>query len=173
MVDGSGRPDEDDFQDAAKTLFPLAYVMKFLVKGKNPDHDYVVMPMEVQWNLDRLKKGSRRFRWTMMIMQPSFVTEETLAEAKQVLLDKKKELPKADSVRIESIEEGICAQIMHIGPTGEPMDEHFNKMVSEIRSQGYDTAPDAHDIYFSDYRRTAPEKLKTLMRIKIWKKDYS
>ena len=77
MVDGAGKPDRQEFQDAASTIYPVAYTLKFMVR-KQQGIDYRVMPMEVRWFVNREK---RQFKWTMMLMQPEMVTDELFAEA--------------------------------------------------------------------------------------------
>ena len=76
MIDGNGLPEEQNFINAASTIFPLAYVIKFIEKGRHPENDYVVMPMEVQWKLDRKESGSKRYYWTMMVMQPDIINKD-------------------------------------------------------------------------------------------------
>jgi len=75
---------------AAQTLFPVAYVSKFILKQENPKEDFVVMPMEVKWRLNRDEYGSKRYSWTMMILQPRAITKEIIAEAVEALMKKKK-----------------------------------------------------------------------------------
>jgi hypothetical protein len=169
MIDGKGHPEEANFQDAARTLFPVAYVTKFIVKGRALQNDYVVMPMEVKWKLDRNEKGSKRYAWTMMIMQPAFITSADIHEAIAELEKKKKEVPLSLSVRLDAYEEGLCAQIFHKGPYGEPMERTFDLLKTDVAKRGYEWEKDSHDIYFNDVRRVPPEKLKTLIRVRIWK----
>ena len=76
------------------------------------------------------------------------------------------------SLRFETLNEGLCAQIMHIGPYGKPMDDSFDVLKKHVIEKGYKPATDSHDVYFNDIRRTAPEKLKTLIRITIKNKSF-
>jgi hypothetical protein len=78
MMDGRGKPDGKQFPLAAGTLFPLAYTIKYMVRFAQ-DVDFHVMPMEVCWQVNREKK---EFGWTMMLMQPEYVTAEMVAEAR-------------------------------------------------------------------------------------------
>ena len=169
MIDGKGLPEETNFQDAASTLFPIAYITKFIVKGRDSQKDYVVMPMEVKWKLNRNESGSKRYAWTMMIMKPAFVSLENIHEAIAELNRKKKELPLISSFRVDAYEEGLCAQIFHKGPYGEPMERTFDLLKTDMTERGYEFEKDSHDIYFNDPRRVPPEKLKTLIRVRIWK----
>jgi hypothetical protein len=79
LMDGKGKPDGSGFQQAASTLFPLAYTLKWAVRLER-DIDFHVMPMEVQW---RVNREAKEFKWTMMLMQPEYVTAEMVAEARQ------------------------------------------------------------------------------------------
>lgn len=169
MVDGKGLPGEQNFIDACGTIFPVAFVAKFIAKAKWPEKDYVVPPLEVKWKLDRSQAGSKRFCWTMMVMQPEHITKDLISQATSELKRKKKELPLGSSLRSGTLEEGLCAQILHKGPYGKPMDETFAILKSEMEKLGYDHENDSHDIYFNDSRKVKPEKLKTLIRVKIWK----
>ncbi len=162
MLDGRGKPDGSAFQQAASTLYPLAYTLKFMVRAEC-DMDYHVMPMEVRWRVNREKK---EFGWTMMLMQPEEVTAERVAAARQRVL------PKVDAaalerVRFELFTEGICVQFLHIGPY-EGMDAALERMIVLAESQGY-TVPfrNAHDIYLNDARKTKPENLKAVMRLAV------
>jgi hypothetical protein len=171
MVSGEGRPDEEPFQWAARTLYPVAYVSKFLLKAAKPEEDFTVMPMEVKWKLDRSRHGSDRYAWTMMIMQPDCIDEALVDEAIAVLRRKKKELPYGARLRLGTYEEGLCAQILHVGPYEEPMERSFALVKASLSNQGYLSEPDSHDIYFNDVRRTAPEKLRTIIRVRVWKQN--
>jgi len=173
MVSGAGLPREEPFTLAARTLYPVAYRVKFMIKAENPEEDYVVMPMEVKWRLDRDKHGSGRYRWTMMIMQPDCVDQSRIQRAIETLKNKKKYLPYLDRLRFRSFSENLCGEILHIGPYKETMEDTFHLLKQELTLRGYDWEPDAHDVYFNDIRRTPSDKLKTLMRLRIWEKGTS
>ena len=166
MMDGRGKPSGASFQEAASTLYPLAYILKFMVRAAR-DIDYHVMPMEVRWRVNRQKK---EFAWTMMLMQPEYVTEELTAEARQ------KVLPKVDAallerVRFESFAEGMCVQFLHMGPY-DGMDSALETMLAVAEVQGYVVpARNAHDIYLNDVRKTKPENLKSIMRLPVVRKE--
>jgi hypothetical protein len=168
MLSGRGRPEDEAFQRGVQTLMPAAYVMKFLWKARRPGEDFAVMPLEVKWRLDRARRGSERFRWTMMILQPDALDGGILREAREWLARKKKILPHPDRLCVQSFEEGLCGQMLHVGPYGKPMDAAFGRLKQTIEEAGCQPEPDSHDVYFNDVRRTPPEKLRTLMRVRIW-----
>jgi hypothetical protein len=107
-----------------------------------------------------------RLIWTLMIMQPPFVTPALFDEIRIAQRDKKK-LAALDRVRFETLDEGVCAQVMHIGPfDAEPAT--FERMHAFIEEKGYERRElGHHEIYMSDFRKAAPEKLKTVLRVRI------
>ncbi len=166
MIDGAGDPNvSPEYQQAMEALFSLSYALKFRIK-KDIGADYVVMPLEGLWWTDDPSQFSMTnkaiWKWTAMIMQPEYVTlelfEEVLAEVRR-----KKGLPALDRVRFETLHEGLSAQIMHIGPYAaeEPT---IARLHGFIRDNGYELNGKHHEIYLSDPRRTAPGKLKTVIR---------
>jgi hypothetical protein len=167
MIDGRGDPNTSPEYDAAfAPLYATAYMLKFYSKlelGK----DYAVMPPEGLWWI----KGKRTFSmedksawsWTMMILQPDWITPKVF----QVALERvrhKKDAPDVSKLRFEAYEEGLSVQIMHIGPYSAeaPTLERMHK----VFMPEHDLVPAGkhHEIYMSDPRRTAPEKLKTVLR---------
>lgn len=162
MIDGRGKPDGHGFQQAAATLYPLAYTLKFLVRAAEAP-DFHVMPMEVRW---RVKRENKEFAWTMMLMQPDFVTPEWVDEARQ------KVLPKVDAalleqVHFETFAEGMCVQFLHRGPYAG-MDACLDMMLAYAAVQGaLVPVRSAHDIYLNDIRKTKPENLQAVMRLPV------
>ena len=131
----------------------------------------LVPPLEGLWCHEQVMgdgkiENKEDFHWTSMIRQPEFVTEEVFAKAKEILHKKKPELD-LSIARLEKLEEGLCAQIMHIGAyDDEP--QTIRKMQEFIKEQGYEEDISAtrkhHEIYLGDPRKIAPEKLKTVIR---------
>jgi hypothetical protein len=162
MMDGRGKPDGKEFQQPASILYPLAYTLKWMVR-LGSDIDFHVMPMEVVWKVNREKK---EFAWTMMLMQPEYVTPELVAEARQKV-QSKVEAALLEKVRFEQYAEGRCVQFLHIGPY-EGMDAALEKMLVVATGQGY-VAPvrNTHDIYLNDVRKTNPANLKAVMRLPV------
>lgn len=165
MIDGRGAPGCPDFQKAIEALFGVSYKTKFACK-KASGMDYVVMPLEGLWWADDLNDfmaGNRNeWRWTLMMMQPDFVTADIIQAA--IRSAKENETNHAlEQLRFEKYGEGLSAQILHTGPFA---DEHPNimKLHDLIQSSGGTLTQKHHEIYLSDFRKTAPEKLKTILR---------
>ena len=176
MVEGKGDPNTSAFYKAAvEVLYVLSYSIKMSKKNSTQPEgyfDYVVPPLEGLWwfeeeHFDGSVIGRKdEFNWTMMIRQPDFVTSQVFETAKAVLSKKK---PEADTsiARLEDFTEGLCAQVMHIGSyDDEP--PTVAALEAFIESQGYRTEMSGmrqhHEIYIGDPRKTAPEKLKTVIR---------
>jgi hypothetical protein len=166
MVDGRGDPNTSKvYREALEALFSTAYPLKFAVK-KQHGVDYGVLPLEGLWWMDNGKAFQREDKnswcWTAMIMQPEFITQElvehTLAEVR-----KKKKLPGLDRIRLERLEEGKCVQTLHIGPYSEE-NEAVARLHSHANEHGYALHGKHHEIYLNTPERTAPEKLKTVLR---------
>jgi hypothetical protein len=178
MIDGYGDPNTGaEFKTAVEILFGLSYSIKMSKKGGNrPDgyFDYVVPPLEGLWwrkdgGVFSVVPDKAGFAWTAMIRQPEFVTGEVFEAAMVALARKKPELD-LSLARLEKFTEGLCAQILHIGPYD---DEPATVAVLErfIASEGllsdFSDKRRHHEIYLGDPRKTAPEKLKTVIRYPI------
>jgi hypothetical protein len=168
MIDGQGDPNTSKaFADAITTLYGLSYTMKFMLKKGPEAIDYPVMPLEAIWWADDMsdfmKANKSRWKWTAMIMQPSVINTRTVKAAKAELERKKKVLPAIELVRLEDMTEGACAQILHVGPyaTEGPT---IQKLHAFIKEQGKAPTGKHREIYLSDARRLAPEKLRTIIR---------
>ncbi len=167
MVDGEGNPNTSkSFGDAIEALYPVAYTLKFMVKKGKMAVDYGVLPLEGLWWADDMSAFSTgnkdAWKWTVMIMQPEFITPAMVEEAIQEVARKKKPVS-LPLVRFEPFHEGAAAQIMYVGPYSDegPTIERVHDF---IREGGRELAGKHHEIYLGDPRRTAPEKLKTIIR---------
>ncbi|MCG8426677.1 MAG: GyrI-like domain-containing protein [Chromatiales bacterium] len=167
MIDGEGDPNRSQlFQDAIDVLYPLSYTLKFMVKKGELGIDYGVLPLEGLWWADDMSSFSvekkEEWKWTLMIMQPEFITQVMVDEAIEQVRAKKNpvSLPR---VRFESFEEGKAAQIMHIGPFSEE-GPTIEKVHAYIEENGSQRRGKHHEIYLSDIRRAAPDKWKTVIR---------
>jgi hypothetical protein len=166
MIDGSGDPGiSQDYKDAIQTLYPVSYALKFMVK-KGKGIDYGVMPLEGLWWADDMSafvSGDRAsWKWTSMMMQPGFITKEMVAEAMEQVA-KKKSLPAISKIRFERFDEGLSAQVLHTGPFSEE-GPTINKLHDFIGQGGYRLCGKHHEIYLSDVRKVAPERMKTVLR---------
>ena len=165
MIDGDKGPGNPDFQLAVEALFGLSYTLKFMIKKGPQAIDYGVMPLEGLWWSDDMESfiaGEKsKWKWTAMIMQPLLVTDDLMQEAR-ALFQKKKGTRLLDNMRFESFDEGMCAQVLHIGPF-ENEGPVIQQMHKEIEKVGR-LRDKHHEIYLSDIRRAAPEKWKTILR---------
>jgi len=167
MFDGKGDPNtSQEYVEAIGVLYGIAYTLKFMIKGKGPWPDYVVPPLEGLWwadNMDDFLLGNKdNFLWTSLIMQPDFVTADHVNEA-AAELKRKKGPPGLEKLRYEVYEEGLSAQIMHIGHYSEE-GPTIEKLHNHIEAEGYQKRGKHHEIYLSDPRRTPPEKFKIVIR---------
>jgi len=167
MIDGQGDPNTSAaYKNAVEALFSVSYEIKFMVKKGETAVDYTVMPLEGLWWADDMSKFSVEdkdsWKWTSMIMQPEYVTEELFNEAR-IKVEQKKGLSTLSDLRFESFHEGQAAHIMYIGPYADE-GPTIAAIHNFIKEQGHDLSGKHHEIYLSDFRRTAPEKLKTVIR---------
>ena len=166
MIDGHGDPNSAPaYQEAVTALFSLAYAIKFGYK-KATGVDFAVMPAEGLWWVADMARFSVEDKsdwdWTMMILQPEFIRPEQVTELQAEVI-KKKGLPGLDRVRFETYQEGTSAQLMHIGPYAAE-GPNVARLHDFIAQHGYVRQGKHHEIYLSDFRRTAPERLKTVIR---------
>ncbi len=172
MVDGHGDPNGAEYQNAVSLLYALTFTIKMSkMSGNQPKgyFEYVVPPLEGLWNCDDGPFDLKRrdaWCWTSMIRQPDFVTPEVFNWACEEAAKKKKDLD-FSKARFETYEEGMCVQILHIGPySTEP--ESVAKIAEFITENGLmdDIGKKRrhHEIYLGDPRKTAPERLKTVLR---------
>lgn len=133
-------------------------------KGKGVD--YAVMPLEGLWRVDDMAKFSverkDEWKWTSMVMQPKYVTANDVHLAVEKV-KMKKNLVALPKLRFESFHEGPAAQIMHIGPYSAE-GPNIAKIHSFILSSGHTLSGKHHEIYLNNPSKTAPEKLKTILR---------
>ena len=175
-VDGRGDPNTSPaYQEAMEILYGLSFTVKMSkMGGETPEgyFEYAVPPLEGLWWTDepgfdgKPPADKNDFRWTSLIRQPDFVNEEVFAWAAERLAKKKPDLD-LTKARFLRWEEGLCAHLLHIGPyDAEPAS--IDRLTEFLREQGcvpdFTDARRHHEIYLGDPRRTAPEKLKTVIR---------
>jgi len=166
MVDGEGAPAGDMFQEAIQALYSTAYTLKFALK-KAGRMDFVVAPLEALWWSDDPRAFDEnlrdQWRWTALIMQPEHVEDTDLRDTLAELWRKGIRNPAHDRLRLDSLEEGRAAQLLYVGPY-DGMGSSVTELNMFAAAEGYQPNGRHHDIYLSDPRRTAPEKLKTILR---------
>jgi hypothetical protein len=171
MIDGHGDPNNSPhYQHSIEALYSLSYTLKFAIK-KAEGREYAVFPAEGLWWArdmeDFVLANKANWDWTMMIAQPEPVSAEWLERARAAVIKKKKDEPAlleaVSRVRFEEFAEGPVAQVMHTGPFSAegPLIAGLHAFIA---SQGCVLRGKHHEIYLSDFRRTAPEKLKTVIR---------
>lgn len=163
MIDGKGDPNHvPAYTHAVEALFALAYAIKFFLK-KEASVEYGVMPLEGLWWAEHGRNSRREdWQWTMMIMQPVLITGEQFTRVLQQVKSQKT-LPALDNIRMESLHEGKAIQIVHIGPFATE-EQTLAHMEHYFATHEYAARGKHHEIYLSDPRRTAPEKMRTVLR---------
>jgi hypothetical protein len=167
MADGTGDPNTAPaYAQAIEALYSVAYTLKFMLKKGPAAADYAVMPLQGLWWADDMTSFTRAdraaWRWTMMIAQPDAVTDELFRQA-AAQAARKKNPPALPRLRLERFAEGLAAQILHIGPYAAegPAIERLHEYIA---AQGYQLRGKHHEIYLSDPRRSAPERMQTIIR---------
>jgi hypothetical protein len=167
MIEGQGDPNTSQtYAQAVEALFAVAYAVKFAVKKGPLAIDYSVMPLEGLWwaeDMSSFASGDRAaWKWTMMIMQPEVVTAE-LVDTVIGDVAKKKSPAALPLMRLEGFEEGLSAQITHIGPFADEA-PNIERVHTFIEDSGREAFGKHHEIYLSDIRRADPAKWKTVIR---------
>lgn len=180
-VRGKGNPNEEGgaYQKAISVLYAVAYTLKMSYKTSYKIEgffEYVVPPLEGFWWQENISgvdyKNKETFNWISVIRLPDFVTEKDFEWAVETAYEKKK--IDCSAAEFLTLEEGLCVQIMHIGPFDhEP--ETVALMDAYLQENGYvnDFTEKRlhHEIYLSDARRVDPEKWKTVIRHPVKKKN--
>ncbi|MCA0753588.1 GyrI-like domain-containing protein [Paenibacillus sp. N4] len=174
LVSGSGDPNGEEFAMATGALYSMSYAVRMSYKSEIVPfgyYEYTVFPLEGEWDLlDRSKPATDKsnFKYTIMIRQPDFVTEEIflrfLEQSKR-----KKTNPFLEKIRFEQVEDGLSCQMMHMGSFDEEP-ESFARMEVFCIEQGFIRSSKIHrEIYLSDPRKTERSKLKTVLRFPVKK----
>lgn len=163
-ITGKGEPGGEVFTRAVEALYPLAFGVKNICKKQ--DQDFVVPKLEGLWWVESsesfLDAPRSEWCWKLLMRMPDFVTSDIVGTAKEEVF-KKKGLDLVKEIQFEAIEEGQCVQIMHIGPYATEH-ETILTMKSFMKENGYTENGLHHEIYLSDPMKTAPEKMKTILR---------
>lgn len=168
MVDGHGDPNTSkNFADAIVALYPVAYKLKFASK-LDLDKDYTVMPLEALWwakDMATFTTGRDKSQWdfTLMIMQPDWITQDMFKTAVAKVFEKNT-LASLSKVRLETLDEGTCVQTLHIGSFDDEADILEQMHDEFIPDNNLQMTGKHHEIYFSDFRKVSPDKLRTILR---------
>jgi hypothetical protein len=176
MIDGAIEKGKEPgnspaFQEATQALYSISYTLKFMLKKRKTNAvDYPVMALEgLWWVEDGVFDITVKDNWfyTLMILQPETITKDVFAEGLAEVKKKKGDTPALSQLRLANFEEGLCMQVMHIGPyTTEPTT--VEGMRTFALENGYRDRVGLngkhHEIYLGDPRKADPAKLKTVLR---------
>lgn len=168
---GKGDPSGQPFADKIETLYPVAYALKFMYKAKG--RDFVVSKLEGLWWFDEEKFSGKtidtsvevpRSEWEyrLLIRLPDFVSGQDIEKAKETVMAKR-ELKHAGDLEYFTMHEGKSVQMLHVGPfSTEP--ESLRQILAFSEANKLTRNGLHHEIYLSDFRKTDPQKLKTILR---------
>ncbi|WP_166975168.1 GyrI-like domain-containing protein [Brevibacterium atlanticum] len=168
MIDGHGDPNTSSaYTDALASLYPVAYRLKFISR-RELERDYVVPPLEGLWWADDMdafsvSRDKSQWDWTMMLMVPDWLDPAAFRNAVDQAGAKNPPV-RLDDVRLETLSEGRCVQTLHLGSfddEGPVLERMHREFIPEhdLRETGKH-----HEIYFSDFRKVTPDKLRTVLR---------
>lgn len=166
-VDGAGDPNtSESYAQAVSALYAASYAVKFASKANG--RALVVGPLEGLWRADDMDAFTGRdkdaWQWTMLISQPPWVTASDAEDAVSKAGAKKDHSPALGSVRLTTLSEGRCVQTLHIGSYDDEAPVLHRLHHEFMPAHGLAFGGDHHEIYLGDPRRTAPERLKTVLR---------
>ena len=164
-VSGQGRPGGELFTTIVGALYSVAYTMKMSQKALGGD--YTVGKLEAQWWTDDAGCGlatvpQDEWRWKLLIRTPDFIGDMELSLAVETL-GKRGKSPNAKEIRLDTLREGLCVQMLHVGPY-EREHETVRVMEEFARQKGLEAHGRHHEIYLSDPRRVPPQRLRTILR---------
>lgn len=168
-IDGHGDPNTSTaYVQSLEALYPLAYTLKFMSKS-TLDRDYVVPPLEGLWwapNMDAFTfaRDKSQWHWTLMIMVPEWIHEEMFESAVAQVGSKASRPARLTDVKLRDLTEGRCVQTLHVGPYDDEAEILERMHRTYIPDNGLVLDGTHHEIYLSDPRRVAPDKLRTILR---------
>lgn len=177
-IRGQGNPNSEDFQNRIGALYALSYAVRMMPRnGYTPEgyFEYTVYPLEGLWDLT--EEGRKKevldkndLVYTIMIKQPNFVSQEIFQKALE-MTRKKKGNKLIEEVYLDEIEDGLSVQMLHVG-SYDTEAITFECMKEFIQNNGLEIKTLVHrEIYISDVRKVQPEKLKTVLRYRVTKKN--
>ena len=167
-VDGEGDPDVTPaYAEALGALYPFAYALRAVGRAET-GRDHVVPPLEGLWWADDLAAFTTRrdrsaWRWTLLILVPDWLSADHVERAREAAAVRRPTAP-LDRVRLEALDEGSCVQTLHLGPydaEGPVLADLHDRVLPE---RGLVETGHHHEIYLGDPRRSAPERLRTILR---------
>jgi hypothetical protein len=166
-VDGHGDPNTvDEYAEAVEALYAVAYAVKFRSK-RELGRDVVVAPLEGLWRADDpsvfVTREKHTWDWTLLIAQPDWIDDDFIADAIAAARAKASR-PGLDRVRLLELHEGPSVQILHVGPYDDEGPTLARMHDEWMPQHGVTFGGDHHEIYLGDPRRTAPERLRTILR---------
>jgi hypothetical protein len=176
VISGEGNPNSESFSSVVEALYAASYSVRMChKKGLAPDdfYEYTVYPLEGVWDINDTAKARNdgsftkdELKYDLMIRQPDFLSA-TLAETILQKANEKKPNPLLEQIRLTTIHEGKVVQMLHLGSYDtEP--ESFEKMAIYCEDNGLKRLSKTHrEIYLSDARKVVPDKLKTVLRIRV------
>lgn len=173
MIDGEIEPGlgpgtSPGFAEALEALYGISYTLKFMIKLREQDPvDYPVGALEGLWWVEDYSTFEitrpEGWHYTVMILQPDVVTPDLYAEGLRQLRKKRGDKAAFSRMRLQHFEEGLCVQILHVGPYAGEM-ETVAKMDAYAHENGFHMVGKHHEIYLGDPRRAQAEKLRTILR---------
>ena len=177
MIDGRGDPNTSaEYAAAIATLFPVAYTLKFFSK-RELDRDYAVMPLEALWWADVMAsftttRDKSAWHWTALNLVPAWLTPDHV-NAAIATVRSKGGAAALEALRFETLDEGLCVQTLHIGSYDDEAPVLARMHDDVLPSHGFVMTGRHHEIYLNDARRTAPGKLRTILRQPVLASDQS
>lgn len=170
-ITGRGEPDGQEFQDRIGAMYAMAFTIKMTRKFAGLG-DYKVCHLEGQWwhetaGAEFFRQPRDTWSWRLLIRVPDFIKKKDLVSAQKTLIDKGKS-PLAGEVTLETLREGLCVQMLHMGPYAEEP-RTLGRMCELAEAEGLAVDGLHHEIYLSDPRRVPPERLKTILRLPLRK----
>ena len=159
------------FAEATQALYSISYTLKFMLKKRKTNAiDYPVMALEGLWGVqDKMVDVAKKDNWTytLIILQPDVITKDIFAEGMEQVRKKKGDSPILSKLRLSHFEEGVCVQMMHIGPYAtEPVTIEIMRAFAAENGYRDNVGSNGlhHEMYLGDPRKAKPEKLKTVVR---------
>ena len=165
-VDGQGEPGGAAFQDAIGQLYSIAYTTKFTLKFAGVI-DFAVAPLGCLWYDDPREVPLSEWHWRLLIRVPDEITAAHIRDARTTIMERKG--LETGGVKRRIWNEGRSLQLLHVGPYDQ-VGPCYEQLFDHAVSIGCEGGPPCHEIYLSDPRRVAPERLKTIVRVPIKKR---